>query len=320
MNRRIAGWIARIAGTAAGVIYVATLVTLDELGDAISRLPITAFAVATALVLINVVASTVRWRFVLAAYGAARVPAPPRMFRLYLVSFFYNTYLPGAVVGDVVRGVVTRDAFPGAGATSAVAVVLVERALGLAALFGLVGIGVLWWSDAARGAGVDIDALTMWTWIGLGACAIGVAAIAGARRLSRVLPGALGRLAGRLPVLEHPLPFAAACTVSIAAQALIAIAGYALLRGLDSTVDLASSLLVVPLAAATTFLPITVGGAGAREAVFVALGAEVWGMPRADALAASLGLFAAHLVVGAIGGVVQLVAPLSDGSRSSTAS
>ena len=65
----------------------------------------------------------------------------------------------------------------------------------------------------------------------------------------------------------------------------------------------------MPLAAATTFLPITVGGAGAREAVYVALCGRLFGMPEADALAASIGLWGAHLVVGGFGGLAQLLRP-----------
>jgi hypothetical protein len=53
-------------------------------------------------------------------------------------------------------------------------------------------------------------------------------------------------------------------------------------------------------------LPITVGGAGAREAVYVTLGARLFHMPRSDALAASLALWLAHLVCGAVGGALQL--------------
>jgi hypothetical protein len=40
--------------------------------------------------------------------------------------------------------------------------------------------------------------------------------------------------------------------------------------------------------------------------VYVTLGARLFHMPESDALAASLALWLAHLVVGAIGGVVQL--------------
>ncbi|HET9987659.1 MAG TPA: hypothetical protein VFQ65_04050, partial [Kofleriaceae bacterium] len=83
------------------------------------------------------------------------------------------------------------------------------------------------------------------------------------------------------------------------------LAGWVLLAAL-APIGFGASLLVVPLAAATTFLPITVGGAGAREAVFIKLGASLFLMPESDAVAASLALWLAHLVVGAIGGVLQL--------------
>jgi hypothetical protein len=79
-----------------------------------------------------------------------------------------------------------------------------------------------------------------------------------------------------------------------------------LLNAIEPRVDLGASLLIVPLAAATTFLPITVGGAGAREAVYITLGASLFQMTRSDALAASLALWLAHLINGAAGGIVQL--------------
>ena len=93
--------------------------------------------------------------------------------------------------------------------------------------------------------------------------------------------------------------------LSLGTQVLIALAGWALLAALGP-MDFGASRLVVPLAAATTFLPITVGGAGAREAVYVALCGRLFGMTEADALAASLGLWLAHLAVGAVGGLAQI--------------
>ncbi|HWU87689.1 MAG TPA: hypothetical protein VN253_10465, partial [Kofleriaceae bacterium] len=45
---------------------------------------------------------------------------------------------------------------------------------------------------------------------------------------------------------------------------------------------------------------------GAREAVYIALCGRLFDMPEADALAASLGLWLAHLAVGAAGGALQL--------------
>jgi hypothetical protein len=90
-------------------------------------------------------------------------------------------------------------------------------------------------------------------------------------------------------------------------QTLVTLAGWVLLRSLAPSVTLGQALLIIPLAAATTFIPITVGGAGAREMVYVVLGRALLHLDASDALAASLALWLAHLAVGAVGGGIQLV-------------
>jgi len=303
MLRPMPRWLAlaiRFAGTAAGLAWIATQVEPTAAARALGRVPPSTFALAAALVATNVVVAALRWAVLLRAYGAARVPRLARLAYLYFVAFFYNNYLPGAVAGDVGRGVVTRDAFEGEGAAGALAVVLVERALGLFGLFALLALGL-----ATAGRALDTGALAAWTAVGCaGSCAL-VAMIPLARRLAPHLPGPLARVAARLPALGDARAFAAALALSVATQALVVLAGWVLLDALAG-LDLLASLLIVPLAAATTFLPITVGGAGAREAVYVALCGRLFGTPEADALAASLGLWLAHLAVGAAGGALQL--------------
>lgn len=293
----------RLLGTAAGFTWVALHVDLAAAGDQLARIPLGTFALAALAVALNVVVGAVRWRFVLRAYGATQLPPLARLVRLYFVAFFYNTYLPGAVAGDVARGVVTRDAFDGEGATGALAVVLVERAMGLFALFALLAVGLVATREAP-----SIDASSLWWWTVLGcagSCAL-VATLPLARRLARFLPGPLARIAARLPALRDVGAFALALLLSAGTQLLVALAGWLLLAALGP-MTFGASLLVVPLAAATTFLPITVGGAGAREAVYVALCGPLFGMAEPDALAASLGLWFAHLAVGAAGGALQLL-------------
>ena len=296
------GFVLRVLGTAAGLAYIATRVDLGDARTALGKIPYATFAAAIALVAANVVVGAVRWRVLMRAYGATTIPALPRLVYLYFVAFFYNNYLPGAVAGDVGRGVVTREAFDEQGATGALAVVLVERALGLFALFALLAVGL-----ATAGDAIDTRDLWWWTALGCAGSCVLVAGIAGARRLAPHLPQVLAKPAARLPTLQDRGAFAVAAVLSLATQALIAGAGWLLLAAL-APIDLAASLLVVPLAAATTFLPITVGGAGAREAVYVALCGRLFGMPEADALAASLGLWLAHLLVGGAGGLAQLAA------------
>lgn len=298
--RRWLGLGLRLAGTVAALVWISTRVDLDGGGRALGRIPIATFALAALLVAGNVVVGAVRWRLLLRAYGAVRLPGLARLVRFYFIAFFYNNYLPGAVGGDVGRGIVTRDAFDREGATGALAVVLVERALGMLALFILLGCGV-----AMAGGTLDTTALAWWTVIGCaGSCAL-VAMLPFGRSIAPYLPGPLGRAAAKLPALQEVRPFIDALVLALVAQLLVVLAGWALLAAL-ADLPIAAPLLVVPLASATMFLPITVGGAGAREAVYVALCGHLFGMPEADALAASLGLWFAHLAAGAVGGVLQL--------------
>lgn len=295
------GWLLRWLGTAAGIAYIATLIDLDDVKAAFAKISAGAWIAAILLVGLNVVVGAARWRAVLTAYGALTRPNLLRATQLYFISFFYNNYLPGAVAGDVVRGVVTRDVFGERGATAGLAVVLVERALGLFGVFLLLAIGLL-----AAGGRLDTGSLWLWSALGIAGSFALVLALPFARRLARFLPGKLRTIAERVPALSSTTAFVGAAVLSVLTQVCIALAGYVLLHAIEPRVDLGSSLLIVPLAAATTFLPITVGGAGAREAVYVTLGASLFHMTKSDALAASLALWIAHLINGAIGGVVQL--------------
>ncbi|HET9620111.1 MAG TPA: lysylphosphatidylglycerol synthase transmembrane domain-containing protein [Kofleriaceae bacterium] len=292
--------IVRVVGTLGALAWIVSRVDFAAAGAAVGRISPLVFVAAVALVAGNVGLSAVRWRAVLRAYGATRIPGLAALVRLYFVAFFYNNYLPGAVAGDVARGVVTRDAFADEGATGALAVVLVERALGLFSLFALLAIGLV----TTPGA-LDRRALWWWTVLGSAGSLALVTAIPLARTLGRHLPARLARIAHKLPALREPRAFLVAIALSVASQALIATAGWLLLAQL-APIPFTGSLLVVPLAAATAFLPITVGGAGAREAVYVQLCGSLFAMPEASALAASLGLWLAHLVCGAFGGVAQL--------------
>jgi uncharacterized membrane protein YbhN (UPF0104 family) len=289
------GWLLRWLGTAAGIAYIVTLIDVDDVKAAFGRISVGAIALAIALVALNVVAGAARWRVLLTAYGALTRPDLWRATQLYFISFFYNNYLPGAVAGDVVRGVVTRDVFGERGATAGLAVVLVERALGLFGVFLLLAIGLV-----TAGGTLDTGSLWVWSALGIAGAFALVLALPFARRLGRFLPGKLRVIAERVPELSSVSAFAIAAFYSVLTQVLIALAGFVLLHAIEPRVDLGASLLIVPLAAATTFLPITVGGAGAREAVYVTLGASLFQMQRSDALAASLALWLAHLVVGAV--------------------
>ncbi len=297
------GWVARWGGTLIGALYIARLIDVGSVKAAFMQVSAVAMIIAVALIALNVVAGAVRWRVLLRAYGAQRRPSFVTANRLYFIAFFYNNFLPGAVAGDLMRGVVSRDSFGEHGTTGAIAVVLVERALGLFAVFSLVAVGLLLSGDQLS----DTGALWWWSIGGVTASVISVFMLPFGRRLAPLLPGPLRTIAERLPVVSRPFDFSVAALLSLTTQILTALAGWVILRDLHPAATWWTSLLVVPLAAATTFLPITVGGAGAREAVYITLCAKLFGMSAGDGLAASLLFWLAALIVGAGGGLVQLL-------------
>jgi uncharacterized membrane protein YbhN (UPF0104 family) len=125
-RRRYLRW-GRIAVTVAAVAYLASRVEPRDVLNAFQRLSVGAALTTVTVVLFGLVCGMVRWRLLLRAYGAIDMPSWPRIAHLYMVGHFYNTYAPGGVGGDVIRGVASRKSFGDlhwASATSGVAVVM----------------------------------------------------------------------------------------------------------------------------------------------------------------------------------------------------
>src|SRR3569623_1474619 len=196
------GWLLRWGGTAAGIAYVAHLIDRDKGSTAFGRISAGALIGAIVLVARNVVAGAERWRTLLTAYGANSRPPFHEAVRLYIVSIIFNNNQPGAVAGDVVRGVVTKDVFGERGGTAGLAVVLVERALGLFGVFLLLAIGL-------GVAGREIDTGSKWVWspLGIDGSLVLVLALPFARRLAPVMPGKLRALLEKVPALASPVAF-----------------------------------------------------------------------------------------------------------------
>jgi uncharacterized membrane protein YbhN (UPF0104 family) len=292
----------QVALTLVAFGYLLHVSDLDALGRAFRKAPIWSVPCAVLALFGVMFAGTLRWRLLLSAYGAQTAPPLHDLFRLQLIGLFYNM-MPGAVGGDVLRGVVSRRAFGAQGVSAGLAVVLVERVFGLIALMLLV-VGVL--------AIHPIRTLQLSPWvfvIGLAGSVGTLAAIALGRRLAPRLPAALATRAATLPELSNPAAFALALAMSIVNQALVGIMGHLTVWPLAHQVGVLDSLVLSPLAFAAIFFPLTVAGAGTRDAAMVALYALV-DVPRENALSASLEVLLAYGVVAALGGALSLVTPL----------
>lgn len=292
----------QVAVTGIAVAWLATAVDVDALLESLAALPLGILLVAAGWIGLALLGGVVRWQLLLGAYGASRVPSYGWALRVYLVGTFFNTYVPGGVAGEAYRGLAVREAFGGDNSSAAVrgvVVSFVERACGLAGLMLLVSLAISFHPIPG------LESVRPAAMIGVAATTAGCGLLGSIHRVAGRLPTALAGPLALAPPLVRPLSFVGAIALSVATQAATAIAGHLLVAHLAPEVTLAESLVVVPTALATQFLPISIGGLGVREAAFVALYGRL-GVDVADALAGSLGMFAILLVFGAIGGLLAL--------------
>jgi uncharacterized membrane protein YbhN (UPF0104 family) len=287
-----------IALTLAAFAYLASIVDGAQLFAALCSVSGAAWFAAVALSAAAVGCGVARWWLLFRAFQAPRPPGLTTLARHYFTGLFYNTYLPGGATGDVVRGLATRSAFE-PGSVGGLATVVIERALGLCALLGVVAVGVFlhpfpgtaplrWPAMIAFGVGV-----------------LAVAALSSSGRLAAVVPPRLRGFLASLPVPGSWGPLWLGLLLSFGSQLAPALCGHMLLGSIYPPVSLADSLLIVPLAAAAAFLPISVSGAGVRETIFVTLYARV-GVPAQAAFAASLCLWSAQAMLAGLGGLYTL--------------
>jgi len=100
----------QLVATIAAFAYVLSLVSLKALFAALMRVPFGIFVSTAGLTMGSLVIGTFRWWLLFRAFGAPRPPRFAPLCRYYLVGFFYNTYLPGGVGGDLVRALASRKA------------------------------------------------------------------------------------------------------------------------------------------------------------------------------------------------------------------
>ena len=303
-RRRLRSWIwlaIRVSVAVGALWWTLSRVSMQEMMDAASRVTLLAAAAAVALTFGNLLVGALRWSALMHAYGARHKPSVLFLARVYLVGIFYNTFLPGNVGGDVLRGHVTRRAFPGV--ASSYLIVVIERVFGLAGLL-LLAASVL----VVHPVG-GVEGLSQLSILGVIAALAAAASPVVGRRIAPWLPGRLKSLAGSLPAIERPSLLLIVLLLSVGTQTVVALTGWVLLESIAPEVALVESLVLVPVALAAVYFPATVAGLGVREAAFVYLFTSV-GIDRADATAASLAFLAAQLVVAGTGGLLHLLAPL----------
>lgn len=110
--------------------WVLSQTDLRSVAEAFTQCHLGLLLAAFALHFVGFLISVVRWHVLLQALS---IEAPfSHLFKSYLVGFFFNTFLPSTVGGDIVRTLDTRE--QAGGGTRSLAVIFVERFTGFFAM------------------------------------------------------------------------------------------------------------------------------------------------------------------------------------------
>lgn len=250
-----------------------------------------------------------RWRLLLAAQSVK--VSLSTLAESFLVATFFNNFLPSNIGGDVIR---IADTAPlTTSKTVATTVILVDRVLGLLALFTVAGGGLL----AASRVGFRVPGIG-YVW-GLFGAAIAISIIA------FFFPPAFPRLLSPLRVIEpewvderlrrlgntlegfrqRPGDLGRAFVGAVLVQVGIVLFYLCTARGLSIALPVQYAAVLVPLSLVVQMLPISINGLGVREAVFAFFFAS-FGFSTDSALALSL-VGAALILLFSISGGILLV-------------
>lgn len=254
------------------------------------------------------VASVHRWRLLIRAQGGDASRA--FLTRSFLVGVFFNNLLPSTIGGDAVRAMDTARA--GVSRARAVAVVFVDRFVGLLALMFFALVGLLISGRLTR----EVPALYGWV-LGGTVAMLFIAGLlflpsrGGARLMERIsgwLPGKIGGFFTKAVTALRAFQgegrvLAGAFGWSLVLQTLVVINGYFLARALHVPISLPYFFLIVPLALFIMMLPISINAIGVRENVWVFFFAA-FGVAAGKGVAMAWLDYGLVLVQALIGGVI----------------
>jgi uncharacterized protein (TIRG00374 family) len=282
---------AKVAVSLALLAYLLATADLPALVRRIRGGDVLLLAAGVALYAAMLALSTWRWRVLLAAQG---FPAPLRALSAsYLIATFFNNFLPSNIGGDVVR---VRDSSRLTGSTTtSLAVVAIDRILGLCALYALAFAAFV-----LGGAGVRHLAGARVVLAGLGIVFGGLAWVFFRPGIARRLMAATGLSSRewaqrRFEVVQAAVhvyrdqlwAVALALLASLALQTTVVFYYWSVAHALRIPLPLAACFLMVPLCTLVQTVPVSFNGWGVRESVFIVYFGQV-GLPRDSALAFSL--------------------------------
>lgn len=265
--------------------------------------------VAWTLTFVGAVLTSSRWAILAREQGIS--VSVGHFVKCWMVACFFNQFLPSTVGGDGMRAYDTSKL--GMGRTKAVAVVVVDRIIGLFVLL-IIGIVALLVSSVSV---EDVQGL-QWALIGM---AIFLAGGAGMLLGPTIGPINLcvnfvlncipERIAAKIrkfhEVLllyrQKPLAIWKSIGISVGLQLNVILFYFLIGQALHLDVSVVKFMILIPVANLVLLLPVTINGIGLREGIFVLL-LGIFGVSAADAVAFAWSSFLLFTMFGLLGGIV----------------
>lgn len=270
----------RVAVSAALIVWILRKAPLGEVLDAFRSADFRFVLLALALSPLGYWSSVSRWRLLIRSQGG---DAPfGFLVRSFLVGVFFNNLLPSTIGGDAVRAYDTSRS--GVGRAAAVAIVVVDRFIGLLALMLFAGVGLFF-------SGHLTDRVpALHGWVAGGAVVMGLIA-------------ALLFLPSRVPFRVQGKVLAKAFGYSLVLQTLVVLNGWLLAKALHVAIPLPTFFLIVPLAIFVMMLPVSINAIGVRESVWAFFFAA-FGVASAKGVAVAWLDYGLVLIQALIGGAI----------------
>jgi len=299
----------RLAVSAALLYYVLSSIDLALLWERVQGMNAGWIGLALASWVFVQWVSVWRWHRLL---RAQHVEVPTRTLTESIwVSLFFNNFLPSNIGGDVIR--IADTAGPAGSKTLATTVVVVDRALGLAALILVASLGAF----AASLVGIHVPG-ARWLWIVTATGIILAIPVITVPRLTEYLLRPVRLLKRpwvneRLQRLEDaihrfrasPSTIISAFGGAIVVQVTIVVFYLFTARGLDVPLPILLGAVLIPVSLAVQMAPLSINGFGVREAVF-AFFFRRFGLPIEAAVALSLVSTGLVMSLSLVGGLMFL--------------
>ena len=266
-----------------------------------------AFFAAVGLYVIASFLSTIRWQLLVPYQSKTS-----RLFSIYMIGSFFNTYMPGTIGGDAVKAYYLNKELHSTGSTSkalgqeegkpslvvAIASVFMDRYVGLSALLAL---GIL---AFPFGIGYLERASVRWPVIWFVPAATAVF-IVSSFLIFKFRIGARLRFLFKtyqyLHFYRSKKNILGQCFIySIMVQLITILSVYVLAKGLSLDTSFLSLLIFVPIIILVSFLPVSISGIGLREGAFIFLLGST-GLPAEKSMTLSIVWFLSVFVAGVWG-------------------